>query len=982
MNGPVQRPAGSAPMSNGQMRPAAAAAAMGPNGPQQTRPGPVLPNGMQSQQPPQRMQQGGPTQQQQQQQRMSGGPGALKPSPNPTQQQFLSQSPPTANGSSPSPSPNTNTSQSTADSNSTDSDEVAQLRQQLERLSQEYRAYKRTSQEELSEAKRQRLTLQNSLNELQSKYTDSTRQLSESTSRINELQSALQKSRAAAETELNFFNLEVEKEIARSKQDKEKIKLQQTLASYEDAHKKNKKIIETLNGEIVKLKQAYKSVVNGTGGASNPSIAGAMNSGLASTTGGITNHTINVAAQEEIARLKAELAKVAPNPQPNNSSAVSVGALQNQLAAQEESFTAQLDEWKLKYDQLSKTLEETRTHAISTARADADRDTTAATELTAELESAHSKITSLTQELKSSQSRWMELETKLTGVQSQLSSAQKELSIYHHQTNQAPDESQKHHIEELTQKIAELETKVKQVEMEKEQAIDDMQSTLRESEEKFAKLSHQYDATRQSLHQSQESASKLKSDLSTLSSTHTATLQDVARLTSESTTAKASLAASITNMAEMREQFTKASLLHEEQLKEKWNQIAALQKENETLKMTTEGLKASHQTQLSQLQSSLTSTQHELTTARQLAKEQSTKHEAIIETLRKENQIQITQHQAAVATLRQEHDAKSTELTTLISTLRDELSQLKEALSNEKLRATTEIELLQSALTSERAQLKKTISDHQAEVNDLNTQLQQQHQLLETTRNDHESYVTAKEKSLTELQAHLSATQSQLDELTRQHSDLSTSTSIEIANLTQQLERMEKRCLDLQVQLKDKKSALAAYHEQIEYNSKRRAELAAQRATTPQKKSLLGSIVKKLHLDDSPSTADDDTLTSVDMFHTDPNSNGLSKDQQNELAEEVAISLTKRLQQSESEKIKLEQEVNQREIHTHVYLNPINVDYETSARTRHSLSSPSFHSLPLHTSLLLLPFQLLRLRGADPFGPRLDQAARLQARRR
>jgi hypothetical protein len=174
------------------------------------------------------------------QQRLSGGPGSF---PRPVQQQQPQGGDNvTPASAAPSSSSSVNLGVAMPPSPSPDdgaaSSSEAELRATLDRVSSEYRAYKRAVQEELADAKRARISLQNQLSEAQAAATESSRALSESAARVAELQASLLKSRAAAESELNFFNLEVEKEIARSKQDKEKQRLQATLASYEDAHKK------------------------------------------------------------------------------------------------------------------------------------------------------------------------------------------------------------------------------------------------------------------------------------------------------------------------------------------------------------------------------------------------------------------------------------------------------------------------------------------------------------------------------------------------------------------------------------------------------------------------------------------------------------------------------------------------------------------------------------------------------------------------
>jgi hypothetical protein len=145
------------------------------------------------------------------------------------------------------------------------------------------------------------------------------------------------------------------------------------------------------------------------------------------------------------------------------------------------------------------------------------------------------------------------------------------------------------------------------------------------------------------------------------------------------------------------------------------------------------------------------------------------------------------------------------------------------------------------------------------------------------------------------------------------------------------LSETQSRLSAREASLTEKKAALQAFHEQIEFNKRARAEAeraaAAAAAATPQKKpSLLDSLAKKLKgADDASPSPSPEPEISVDMFSSPTNglSNGvgawpssaasasLPKDAKYELAEEVAVSLSRRLQQSETERLALQQQLQQ-----------------------------------------------------------------------
>jgi hypothetical protein len=217
----------------------------------------------------------------------------------------------------------------------------------------------------------------------------------------------------------------------------------------------------------------------------------------------------------------------------------------------------------------------------------------------------------------------------------------------------------------------------------------------------------------------------------------------------------------------------------------------------------------------------------------------------------------------------------------------------------------------------------------------------------------------ALEAILVATRAQLATCQSKLDAKASECVALTASAAAAAEESRLAIEKLEGRNAELAGRLRDKSAALSAYHEQIEFNARKREEA---RAATPVKKpSLLDSLAKKLHLDGQDRPRDED-LVNVDMF-TDinassnssigsnsggsgsfrklagagasSNSNSLnntsgssggsggmgaggrgtppliSKAQQNELAEEVAVSLTRRLQQSEGQKLALEQQLAQ-----------------------------------------------------------------------
>ena len=103
-----------------------------------------------------------------------------------------------------------------------------------------------------SEAKITSMQLSTELSTLRQQLSEREAQLKEDERRLLEMSEQLVKAQTAAEHEITFFNLEVEKEIARSKQERELQKMKVEAA-------KRQRATEQLQAELRKLKEAAKA---------------------------------------------------------------------------------------------------------------------------------------------------------------------------------------------------------------------------------------------------------------------------------------------------------------------------------------------------------------------------------------------------------------------------------------------------------------------------------------------------------------------------------------------------------------------------------------------------------------------------------------------------------------------------------------------------------------------------------------------------
>jgi DNA repair exonuclease SbcCD ATPase subunit len=107
-------------------------------------------------------------------------------------------------------------------------------------------------QQEIAEVREENKLVQS----LQNRISSYEMKVEEQGINISELRDQLIRAQEAANHDLTLFNLEVEKEIARSKQEKERVKLQNDLNKQEQFARTAKKQIENLTAEINKMRAA------------------------------------------------------------------------------------------------------------------------------------------------------------------------------------------------------------------------------------------------------------------------------------------------------------------------------------------------------------------------------------------------------------------------------------------------------------------------------------------------------------------------------------------------------------------------------------------------------------------------------------------------------------------------------------------------------------------------------------------------------
>jgi chromosome segregation ATPase len=197
-----------------------------------------------------------------------------------------------------------------------------------------------------------------------------------------------------------------------------------------------------------------------------------------------------------------------------------------------------------------------------------------------------SKLNQSTADLKTASSKVADLQSQMLGLERKLDSAVKELAL----RKDVDADARSKRTDELAAQLATLQAESSKSLAQKESQVKELQDSFAEETARTKQATKQADDLRASLSTSQEALKKCRKDLTAavarrnqLESEFSCAQSTVETLTKDLVASKASLASASANLAtsqstvvDLREKLATTSALHETQIKERWDQIAAL----------------------------------------------------------------------------------------------------------------------------------------------------------------------------------------------------------------------------------------------------------------------------------------------------------------------------------------------------------------------------------------------------------------------